>query len=549
MNMGQKIIIFLSCIWISCSPKSGNVISKQSNSAAGFAWESATIYFLLTDRFYNGNKQNDAVHDAEPATLRGYQGGDVVGITKKVNEGYFNKLGVNVLWMTPLVENIEGHVNEGTGVSYGFHGYWTKDWTRIDPRFGTKEEVRQMVQSAHAKGLKVIMDVVINHTGPVTPKDPLWPNNWVRTSPQCTYNNYINTVECTLVKNLPDLLTNSTQEVEVPEIIQQKWKKEGRYEVEMASLDAFFARTGYPRLPHYYIIKWITDLILEFGIDGFRVDTVKHVEEEVWKSLKKESEYCFELAKKKYPAELPEKQTFFMLGEVYGYNAKNGLVYDFGDRQVNYYDFGFDALINFGFVWDATKPYEQLFSDYDVTRTLAGNEKCFVHYISSHDDGNPFDKKREKILEAGTKLLLTPGIAQIYYGDEIGRTLTAQAVGDAQLRSMMDWASFEENERMICLDHWQKLGVYRRNNPAVAIGKHSKLAENVYARVLQKKGKTINSVVFGIDLPKGEKKIPVAPFFKDGDSLYDDYSKTYTKVREGFVVLNNPFSIVLLSKK
>src|SRR5690606_7688421 len=197
----------------------------------------------------------------------------------------------------------------------------TKDWTKIDSRLGTKEEVREMVKAAHAKGIKVIMDVVINHTGPVTTLDPVWPSDWVRTSPQCTYQNYETTVECTLVNNLPDMRTNSTSEVVVPPSLQEKWKKEGRWESEMASLDAFFKRTGYPRLPHYYLIKWITDLVTEYGIDGFRVDTVKHVEEEVWKELKKQAEYAFEAAKKLFPAELPEKESFFMMGEVYGYSA------------------------------------------------------------------------------------------------------------------------------------------------------------------------------------------------------------------------------------
>lgn len=543
------IILFCCVLGLCCTPKQNMPLVENANTSEKFTWESGTIYFLMTDRFLNGNKNNDPVHPATPAALRGFEGGDVSGITKKINENYFNKLGVDILWMTPLVENIEGYVDEGTGVSYGFHGYWTKDWTKIDPRLGTKEEVREMVKAAHDKGLKVIMDVVINHTGPVTVMDQVWPADWVRTSPKCTYKNYQTAVECTLVENLPDILTNSKTEVEVPAFLQEKWKKEGRWEKEMASLDAFFKRTGYPRLPHYYIIKWITDLITEYGIDGFRVDTVKHVEEEVWKDLKKESEYSFEKAKKLYPAEIPAKESFFMMGEVYGYSAASGLLYDFGDKKVNYYNYGFDALINFGFVWDAKKPYNELFQMYDKAQTNAGKDNLFVHYISSHDDGNPFDKNREKIVEAGTKLLLTPGMAQIYYGDEIGRTLTAKANGDAQLRSSMDWKSFEENERMICLDHWQKLGQFRKNNPSVAAGKHIELAENIYARTLDHKGKTINSVVFGLDLPKGEKKVMVSRIFKDGTNLYDAYSKTMVKVVQGQVVLNNPFPIVLLSEK
>lgn len=543
--------VLLALILVSgfqCTPRVQTVTSTGEPQRRGFDWGNSTIYFLLTDRFYNADPSNDYKHEVKPANLRGYAGGDVKGITKKVEDGYFTKLGVDILWMTPLVENIEGFVDEGTGVSFGFHGYWTKDWTAIDKRIGTKEDVRAMVKAAHDKGIKVIMDVVINHTGPVTDKDPVWPADWVRTGPKCSYKDYRSTIECTLVDNLPDILTNTSKEVEVPDILQQKWKQEGRWEKEMASLDAFFKRTGYPRLPHYYIIKWITDLIIEYGIDGFRVDTVKHAEESIWKSLKKESEYAFSIAKKKFPAEISKEASFFMLGEVYGYNAANGPLYDFGDQKVNYFENGFDALINFGFVWDARLPYSELFGKYLEARKNLKPNQYFVHYVSSHDDGNPFDKKREKVIEAGTKLMLSPGMVQIYYGDEVGRTLSADATGDAQLRSSMDWKSFSDNDKMIALDHWQKLGLFRKNNPAVGAGEQVSLGNNVFGRTY-KKGKVMNKVVFAVDQPKGEKNIPVGDFFKDGDIVYDYYGRSEVRVGKGFVKISNPFPIVLLAKK
>jgi alpha-amylase len=140
---------------------------------------------------------------------------------------------------------------------------------------------------------------VINHTGPVTDIDTVWPNNWVRTGPQCDYKNYENTTACTLVKNLPDVITESSENIDLPPFLIEKWKKEGRYESEVASLDAFFNRTGYPRAPKYYIIKWLTDYIVEFGIDGYRGDTVKHVDESVWTDFKTQCDYAFATWKKK----------------------------------------------------------------------------------------------------------------------------------------------------------------------------------------------------------------------------------------------------------
>jgi len=95
------------------------------------------------------------------------------------------------------------------------------------------------------------------------------------------------------VNNLPDVKTESNNSVELPSQLVEKWKTEGRFDQEIAELDAFFKRTGYPRAPRFYIIKWLTDYITEFGIDVYRADTVKHTEEYVWQEFKKECDYAF----------------------------------------------------------------------------------------------------------------------------------------------------------------------------------------------------------------------------------------------------------------
>ena len=106
--------------------------------------------------------------------------------------------------MTPFLEQIHGSVDEGTGKTWAFHGYWTRDWTAVEPTLGTRDDLRAFVDAAHARGIRVVMDAIINHTGPVTPLDPQWPDDWVRTAPRCTYETYPTTVPCTLVDNLPD---------------------------------------------------------------------------------------------------------------------------------------------------------------------------------------------------------------------------------------------------------------------------------------------------------------------------------------------------------
>ncbi len=301
-------------------------------------WENANIYFLLTDRFLNGDPSNDINFDRtrQPAVMRGFQGGDIAGVIQKIEEGYFDALGVTALWMTPWFEQIHGGTDEGTGVTYGFHGYWIKDWTSMDPNFGTTEELDRLIETAHAHGIRIIMDVIINHTGPVTEKDPVWPENWVRTSPACTYQSYETTVTCTLVENLPDIRTESDSPVELPPALLEKWKNEGRLEKELEELDQFFLRTGYPRAPRYYLIKWLTDFVRKYGIDGYRLDTAKHIEEGVWKELYGEAHTAFLEWKKQNPGKVLDDNAFYMVGEVYNYGISSGRNFDFGDREVDF---------------------------------------------------------------------------------------------------------------------------------------------------------------------------------------------------------------------
>lgn len=120
-------------------------------------------------------------------------------------------------------------------------------------------------------------------------------------------------------KNLPDIKTDSNTPVELPAFLVAKWKKEGRYEKEVAELDAFFKRTGYPRAPRFYVIKWLTDYIRQHGVDGYRCDTAKHVEESVWAELRKEADLAFADWKKANPAKVLDNNPFYMVGEVYYY--------------------------------------------------------------------------------------------------------------------------------------------------------------------------------------------------------------------------------------
>jgi alpha-amylase len=518
-------------------------------------WNNATVYFLLTDRFVNGNPGNDHAigrsHDG--ALLRNFEGGDLAGVRRKIEEGYFDSLGVDAIWMTPFVEQIHGSVDEGTGRTYGYHGYWTRDWTAVEPALGTSADLRSLVDAAHRHRIRVLMDAVINHTGPVTPLDPPWPDDWVRTSPHCAYRSYATTVDCTLVATLPDVRTDRNEPVELPPALIEKWRREGRLDEERASLDAFFQRTGYPRAPRYYIIKWLTDWVRRFGFDGYRVDTAKHFGEAVSAELKREAERAFADWKRANPAKVLDSLPFYMVGEVYGWEPSQGRAYNFGDRTVDFFANGYDALINFGFKQDAAGSLDSLFSRYAAT-LQAGDLRgaAILNYVSSHDDGGPYDRDRRDPFGAGTRLLLAPGGAQIYYGDELARPLMVEgAEGDANLRSLMNWSDLARGGRAAeVLRHWRRLGQFRRAHPAVGSGAHRVLQASpyIFSRTLETGGQ-VDRVVVALDQGEGAKTISVFGVFPDGIELVDGYSGARGTVKDGKISLSTPSGLVLLSEQ
>jgi alpha-amylase len=394
------------------------------------------------------------------------------------------------------------------------------------------------------------MDAVINHPGPVTPQDPAWPDEWVRSGPNCRYRDYVTTTDCTLVKTLPDIRTDRDEPVELPPALMEKWRSEGRLEQERASLDAFFQRTGYPRAPRYYIIKWLTDWVREFGLDGYRVDTAKHFGEGVSAELRREAEVAFADWKRAHPRQVLDSLPFYMVGEVYGYAPSQGRAYDFGDRTVDYFANGYDALINFAFKAEVAGSLDSVFTRYGATlHDGALDGASILNYVSSHDDGGPYDPERKDPLGAGTRLLLAPGGAQIYYGDELARPLRVEgAEGDANLRSFMNWSDLARGGHTAeVLSHWRKLGRFRRAHPAVGAGRHRTLQASplIFSRILDEGG-IHDRVLIAMDQGIGAKTIPVFDVFADGTALVDSYSGMSGRVKDGQITLTTQYGLVLL---
>jgi alpha-amylase len=539
------------------APRADSVAPGNTTIAAPGAafWNGATVYFLLTDRFLDGDSANDRAlgraHDG--ALLRNFEGGDLAGVRRRIDEGYFDSLGVDAIWLTPFVEQIHAGVDEGTGKTYGYHGYWTRDWTAVDPALGTKADLRAMVDAAHRHGIRVLMDAVINHTGPATPQDPAWPDDWVRAGPNCAYRDYASTVDCNLVATLPDVRTERDEPVALPAALLEKWQQEHRRDREVAALDSFFQRTGYPRAPRYYVIKWLTDWVREFGFDGYRIDTAKHFGPAVSAELKREAQRAFADWKRAHPGEVLDSLPFYMVGEVYGWEPSQGRAYNFGDRTVDFFANGYDGLINFAFKADAAGSLDSLFNRYSATlHDGALQGVAILNYESSHDDGSPYDVDRRDPFGAGTRLLLAPGGAQIYYGDELARPLRVPgAEGDANLRSLMNWADLERGGVTAeILEHWRKLGRFRRAHRAVGEGVHRTLQAKpyIFSRTLETGGIS-DRVLVAMDQGMGAKTIPVFGVFPDGTELQDGYSGVRGRVSNGAISLTTASGLVLLGER
>jgi alpha-amylase len=223
---------------------------------------------------------------------------------------------------------------------------------------------------------------------------------------------------------------------------------------------------------------------------------------------------------------------------------------------VNYYDNGFDSMINFSMARDAGQGYEPLFSSYSAA--LQGPLKGYsvLNYLDSHDDGNPFDALRQHPMEAANKLLLAPGQAQIYYGDETARVLKIEgAEGDANLRSFMNWDQLKNNTRVGLFgvaevrEHWARLGRFRHAHPAVGAGVHQMLQASpyVFKRTYEKNGVT-DRVVVALDLPQDRSvAIPVAGVFMDGQTVRDAYTGKTAVVAKGKVQFELRAPVALIS--
>lgn len=534
--------------------------SSSFDASSGFGAAKSTfaknpiVYFLITDRFNNGNPDNDHSYGRKgdgKQEIGTFHGGDLRGITDKLKEGYFRQLGVNALWITAPYEQIHGWVVGGKNEfqHYAYHGYFALDFTVLDKNMGTAAELREMIDTAHAQGIRILFDVVMNHPGygdlwtlnelKINVANPDWDSislmnyhksidyrsdewakwwgpDWIRAGLGGGYFNGIPGDDLRQqVSYLPDFMTESLRIVKAPPLFKNK------------------PDTRVRTIPNYtvrqYLAKWLTDWVREYGVDGFRCDTAKHVDLESWALLKQEGVKALKQWKAKNPHKKIDDADFWMVGEVF----PHGVVRD------SYFSEGqFDSLLNFDFqgVASDTAGLDEVYAS--MSSSLAAGNFDVLSYISSHDT-RLFDRKN--LFNGGSALLLAPGGVQIFYGDETGRPTGPFVRGDRQqaTRSFMNWQSMDA----ATLRHWTLLTQFRLRHPSIARGLHRRLSSLPYVFSRSWGGDRVVAAM-GVTAPAA---IPVGALFAEGSAVRDAYSGTTLRVENGKVkVAGTPTGIVLL---
>jgi alpha-amylase len=531
----------------------GAAAAQTPVAAPGSFADNPIVYFVVTDRFFDANPANNGSYgrkrEPKPQDDIGtFHGGDLAGLTKKLEDGWFRELGVNAIWITAPYEQIHGWVVGGNREfkHYAYHGYYALDFTTLDANMGTEDELRAFVTAAKKQGIRVLFDVVMNHPGygdlvslttyvtqPKTDKktgmvwsgwqeatlrdyhsyidynDPAWLNWWGPDWIRSGLRGYTEGGRDDLTMQLaflPDFKTESGKPVGLPPFLKNKPHTKA---VERPDTTV-----------RGYLVDWLTRWVRDFGVDGFRADTVKHVEPASWAALKKAGTAALADWKAKNPALKIDDTPFWMTGEYWGH----------GIDRTALFDSGFDNMINFDFQSRADATGTKLDAVYaEYAKALAAPATHNVlSYLSSHDT-KLFDRKR--IVDGATALMLAPGGVQIFYGDETARPPGPGASSDPQqaTRSFMNWDSIDAD----VLAHWRKLGQFRARHVALAKGEHRKLSDTpyVFARV-----HPADKVVVGLGLTGGAPvQLPVQGVFADGDRVRDAYGGGLATVAAGRV--------------
>ncbi len=428
---------------------------KVRDAKSPFCWYDGIIYSLLTDRFYNGDKTNDnpLKHDSLflPAN---YQGGDFKGIIKKIEDGYITKLGINAIWISPVYDNPNVPYREYPAPHRwysGYHGYWPISDTRVEEHFGTMDELKQLVKTAHKHGIKVLLDFVSNHT-------------------HIDHDNFKNHPEWYGKLELPDGRLNLR--------FWDEYRLTTWFEPYLPSYDYLGSKEALEHVSEN-AVWWLK----ETGADGFRHDAVKHVPNEFWRELTKKLKTKLE----------PERGIMtYQIGETFG---SYGLISSYVNNGQLSSQFNFN-------LFDTTIPvfidpkvsFSVLANELKQTERVYGNPHYMGNIMDSHDKvrfmsyadkdirpggenlgaelawtnppvvDNPESYKYPALYYAFMNTI--PGVPVIYYGSEWGMT----GASDPDNRRMMKFENDLDKYQLDLLNKTRKIINIRKNSTALKYG-------------------------------------------------------------------------------
>ncbi|MDN3652501.1 alpha-amylase family glycosyl hydrolase [Thalassotalea ponticola] len=391
------------------------------------------FYFVMPDRFYNGDRSNDLGSANKPESYGGfdpsskghYHGGDMRGLKQKLP--YLQQMGITALWMTPIMRN-----QAVQGDSSGYHGYWVLDFTEIDPHLGSNQDLIDLIDAAHALNMKVFFDIIANHTADVIKFKECHGENgdqWLHKTPGlCDY------------KSKAQLANGDAYTVFVPEGKEHlkvpawlndpkyynnqgdsMWHGESALYGDFAGLDDI--NTEHPDVVTG-LIDVFKDIVTEFKPDGFRIDTVKHVNLEFWQQF---SPAILAHAKQQG---IPQ---FFMFGEVYDGEPKNLSKFVTEGKLQSILDFAFQGAVYRSLIDNqGSDELAKLFAQDSLYNGEYGDASTLVNFTGNHDMGrfaymlnakHPNMTEAEKLARiklSNALMYFSRGIPVVYYGDEQG---------------------------------------------------------------------------------------------------------------------------------